>query len=333
MIETMVIALTFLSGFLGIFGINLVLTDLFEQDRRVEAKRQQELQQIRQREDVREKLREAQKAGKLTRQSESLSRLASMAQDDLHEEQRNPLDRVGDWLEQSGIRWTTGSLFRTLLIWSGVFGLLAALVTGNPVTTLIVASLGGLVPFLFVTWHRRKRMQQLLAQLPDALELMSRILRSGQTISQAMQSVSLELPAPLSTEFGYCYEQQNLGLPLQVALKDLCRRTAVLEVKIFVLAILVNRSSGGNLAQLLDNLAKTVRARFTLRGKIRALTAEGRLQAIMLLALPPAVFVLMLIVNNAYASKLFDYPQLIMATISSMAVGTFFIHRIVNFDF
>ena len=333
MIETMVIALTFLSGFLGIFGINLVLTDRFEQDRRVEAKRQQELQQIRQREDVREKLREAQKAGKLTRQSESLSRLASMAQDDLHEEQRNPLDRVGDWLEQSGIRWTTGSLFRTLLIWSGVFGLLAALVTGNPVTTLIVASLGGLVPFLFVTWHRRKRMQQLLAQLPDALELMSRILRSGQTISQAMQSVSLELPAPLSTEFGYCYEQQNLGLPLQVALKDLCRRTAVLEVKIFVLAILVNRSSGGNLAQLLDNLAKTVRARFTLRGKIRALTAEGRLQAIMLLALPPAVFVLMLIVNNAYASKLFDYPQLIMATISSMAVGTFFIHRIVNFDF
>ena len=333
MIETMIIALTFLSGFLGIFGINLVLTDLFEQDRRVEAKRQQELQQIRQREDVREKLREAQKAGKLTRQSESLSRLASMAQDDLHEEQRNPLDRVGDWLEQSGIRWTTGSLFRTLLIWSGVFGLLAALVTGNPVTTLIVASLGGLVPFLFVTWHRRKRMQQLLAQLPDALELMSRILRSGQTISQAMQSVSLELPAPLSTEFGYCYEQQNLGLPLQVALKDLCRRTAVLEVKIFVLAILVNRSSGGNLAQLLDNLAKTVRARFTLRGKIRALTAEGRLQAIMLLALPPAVFVLMLIVNNAYASKLFDYPQLIMATISSMAVGTFFIHRIVNFDF
>ena len=333
MIETMVIALTFLSGFLGIFGINLVLTDLFEQDRRVEAKRQQELQQIRQREDVREKLREAQKAGKLTRQSESLSRLASMAQDDLHEEQRNPLDRVGDWLEQSGTRWTTGSLFRTLLIWSGVSGLLTALVTGNPVTTLIVASLGGLVPFLFVTWHRRKRMQQLLAQLPDALELMSRILRSGQTISQAMQSVSLELPAPLSTEFGYCYEQQNLGLPLQVALKDLCRRTAVLEVKIFVLAILVNRSSGGNLAQLLDNLAKTVRARFTLRGKIRALTAEGRLQAIMLLALPPAVFVLMLIVNNAYASKLFDYPQLIMATISSMAVGTFFIHRIVNFDF
>lgn len=333
MIETTVIALTFLSGFLGIFGINLVLTDLFEQDRRVEAKRQQELLQIRQREDVREKLREAQKAGKLTRQSESLGRLASMAQNDLHEEQRGPMERLGDWLEQSGTRWTTGSLLRTVLIWAGVFGLLTALVTGSPVPTLIVASLGGLVPFLFITWHRRQRMQKLLAQLPDALELMSRILRSGQTISQAMQSVSLELPAPLSTEFGYCYEQQNLGLPLQVALKDLCRRTAVLEVKIFVLAILVNRSAGGNLAQLLDNLARTVRARFTLRGKIRALTAEGRLQAIMLLALPPAVFVLMLIANNAYAVKLFEHPQLIMATISSMAVGTFFIHRIVNFDF
>ena len=333
MIDTIVIVLTFLSGFLAVFGINLVLTDLFEKDRSAEAKRQKELQQIRQREDVRRKLRDRSKAGQLTRQAKSLSRLASMARDDLHEEQRSPADRICDWLEQSGTRWTTAILFRTILVCACTLGVLSALASASPVATAILAITGGLIPVVFVSWKRRQRMQKLLSQLPDALGLMSRVMRSGQTISQAMQSVSQELPAPLSIEFGYCYEQQNLGLPLQVALKDLCRRTAVLEVKIFVLAILVNRSAGGNLAQLLDNLAKTVRARFTLRGKIRALTAEGRLQAIMLLGLPPAVFLLMLIANNSYAVKLFEHPQMIMSTILSMAIGTFFIHRIVNFDY
>ena len=206
MVETLVLAFTFLAGFLGIFGINLIITDLFEQDRQEEVKRQQELHRIRQREMVRERLKADQLAGKLT-QSASLSKLAAAAQDELQDEQRSPMQRFSEWVEQSGTRWTTAKLIRVVTVWGLGIGLLFGLASRSILPALIAGSIAGSVPMLFITWHRRRRMAKLVSQLPDALELMSRIIRSGQTITQAMQSVSLESAAPLSTEFGYCYEQ------------------------------------------------------------------------------------------------------------------------------
>src|SRR5215831_2903505 len=111
-------------------------------------------------------------------------------------------------------------------------------------------------------------------------------------MSQALQAVADEFDTPISTEFAYCYEQQNLGLSPEVAMRDLARRTGLLEIKIFVLALLVQQQTGGNLAELLEKLADIVRERFRMRAKIKALTAEGRLQAIILLALVPLLFLL-----------------------------------------
>src|SRR5262249_57164429 len=122
--------------------------------------------------------------------------------------------------------------------------------------------------------------------LPDAFDLMARVIRAGQTMSQAIQSVADEFDQPLAGEFAYCYEQQNLGLSPEVALRDLARRTGLVEVKIFVLAMLVQQQTGGNLAELLDKLSGVVRERFRVPGKIKALTAEGRMQATVLLVLP-----------------------------------------------
>ena len=130
---------------------------------------------------------------------------------------------------------------------------------------------------------------------------MGRVIRAGQTMSQALQAVADEFPPPIAGEFAYCYEQQNLGLPPEAALRDLARRTGLLEIKIFVLALLVQQQTGGNLAELLDKLSDVIRERYQIRGKIKALTAEGRMQAIVLLALPPALFLIMLVMNRDYA--------------------------------
>src|SRR5205823_1277174 len=128
--------------------------------------------------------------------------------------------------------------------------------------------------------------------------------RAGQTTSQALQAVADEFDQPLAGEFTYCVEQQNLGLATEDALRDLARRTGLLEVKIFVLALLVQQQSGGNLAEILDKLAHVVRERFRVQGKIKALTAEGRLQAAVLLVIPIAIMCFMTVANQDYATSL-----------------------------
>src|SRR5439155_11050220 len=128
---------------------------------------------------------------------------------------------------------------------------------------------------------------------------------------QAMQAVADEFDPPVAAEFAYCYEQQNLGLSPEISLRDLARRTGLLEIKIFVLALLIQQQAGGNLAELLDNLATIIRERFKIRGKIKTLTAEGRVQAAVLLALPPGMFLLILILNRSYGQVLIDHPGLL----------------------
>ena len=179
-----------------------------------------------------------------------------------------------------------------------------------------------------------QRSEKLLSQLPDAFDLMWRVIRAGQTMSQALQAVADEFAPPIAGEFAYCYEQQNLGLPPETALRDLGRRTGLLEIKIFVTALLVQQQTGGNLAEMLDKLSGIIRERYQIRGQIKALTAEGRFQGIILLALP-AVHVLIDAVpeprlrrHPARAPR----PDRARRSISE-AFGAIWIRKIVNFDF
>jgi tight adherence protein B len=184
-----------------------------------------------------------------------------------------------------------------------------------------------------VSGARHKRQERLRTQFSDVLELMARVLRAGQTVTQAMNAVAEEFKPPISSEFAHCYEQQNLGLAPEIAFRDLALRTGILEIKIFVLAVLVHRQSGGNLAELFDKLSHIVRERFRIRGEIKSLTAEGRMQALILLVLPVVVWCLLFLINRPYAMKLVNHPSLIMATLVTMGVGTWWIRKIVNFDF
>ena len=185
----------------------------------------------------------------------------------------------------------------------------------------------------YVRYKRKARLAKLLSQLPDAFDLMSRVVRAGQTMSQALQAVADEFSQPIAGELSYCYEQQNLGLPPEVAMRDLARRTGLLEVKIFVTAVIVQPQTGGSLAEMLDKLSQMIRQRYRTQGHIQTLTAEGRMQAMILLALPVVMFFGFLIMMPDYEGKLLDHPGLIVATIGLEVVGALWIRKIINFDF
>ena len=194
-------------------------------------------------------------------------------------------------------------------------------------------ALASVIPIMYVASKRKQRLAKLLSQLPDAFDLMGRSMRSGQTISQAMQSVADDFSAPACDEFGYCCDQQNLGLSPESTMRGLARRTGLLEIKIFVLAVMVHRQTGGNLAELLDKLSTVIRERQRISGSIQALTAEGRAQMIVLLALPPLIFCVLFFINRPYATTLFNYPIVIIGTVAMMCIGAFFMRLIINFDF
>src|SRR5262249_4484097 len=240
--------------------------------------------------------------------------------------------RFTNMVEQSGLSLTPRQV---VLITIGV-----AVLFGAPIALLysilpgVCIGLGaGVLPVLYVWWPRRRRLEELMGQLPDALDLMARVSRAGQTMSQALQAVADEFDDPVGSEFALCFEQQNLGLPPEVALRELARRTGLLEIKIFVLAMLVQQQTGGNLAELLDKLATVIRERFRIRGKIRVLTAEGRMQAAVLLALPPLLLVAILFLNRQYGQILLDHPSLLVGMFISEVLGALWIRKIIHFDF
>jgi tight adherence protein B len=216
----------------------------------------------------------------------------------------------------------------------GALVFLPCLVLGQPWLLGTVFGLAAApLPMFYLAFLRNQRREKILEQLPEAFELMSRTLRSGQTIAQAFQAVSDETTPPVSREFGFCYEQQNLGLSPEAAMRDLSRRTGLLELRIFVMAVMIHRQTGGNLTELLDKLSRVIRERLKIRGAIKALTAEGALQAYILLALPPAMLGIIWLMNRPYAELLFEYYGLLIAASVSMTFGFLWMRRIINFDF
>jgi tight adherence protein B len=242
-------------------------------------------------------------------------------------------ERLDLMIDQSGLEITQR---RLLVIMAAIGGFTSVFVLMLPLNPLIVFPAGvaaGLLPLGYVLYKRRQRMGRLLAQLADAFDLMSRCIRAGQTVSQALQAVVDGFDAPIAGEFSMCFEQMNLGLPPEIAMRDLARRTGLLEVKVFVLAMLIQAQTGGNLAEMLEKMGGIVRDRFKIKSKIAALTAEGRLQALILLALPPVLFLIFFAVNPMYAGALLANPGLLIGMLILEILGALWIRKIVNFDY
>lgn len=173
---------------------------------------------------------------------------------------------------------------------------------------LVTAALGAL-PFAWLVLRRRKRIRQFTAQMPDALELVGRALRAGHGLAAGLRVVAEETAPPIAHEFGRVFEEQNLGIPIEDALRGLGERVPTMDVRFLVTAVIIQRSAGGDLAEILDKIGRLVRERFQIQGQVQALTGEGRLSGAVLLALPPGLLAVLYVLNPAYVNQLFTTPM------------------------
>jgi len=191
----------------------------------------------------------------------------------------------------------------------------------------------GVIPFLVLFFKRKQRLAAFAKQLPEALELISRALRAGHSLASGFKLVADEMGAPISIEFERCYEAQNLGVPLEEAIEEMTNRVPNLDLRFFATAVILQRQTGGDLAEILDKIGYLVRERFKIWGQIQALTGEGRLSGVVLLALPPGLFIVMYYLNPGYSMTLFTDPmghQMLAGAIIMQIVGAIVIKKIVN---
>ncbi|HEV3084829.1 MAG TPA: type II secretion system F family protein [Gemmataceae bacterium] len=174
------------------------------------------------------------------------------------------------------------------------------------------APLAGLVmffiPFMWLLNKRRVRLKQFASQLPDALELVARALRAGHSLAAGMHVVAEEMPSPISDEFGRVYEEQNLGIPIEDSMRNICERVPNLDLRFFVTSVAIQRQTGGDLAEILDKIGYVIRERYRILGQVKALTAEGRLSGVVLIALPFVLFLVMLHIKPDYIQLLWTEP-------------------------
>jgi tight adherence protein B len=315
------ISLAFFAGFAFVSGLNYLVADVIDDRRKHQA--------VRVREELR--LRSAERARAEWKNRElQYPMVAHAAKQDVD------LGLIAKWqlvVLQSGIAGIGAKAILILAVCLGIVGAgLTVFFTGKPLFGIPVAVVLGVAPIRWVFHRRKLRQKRLLKQLPDAYQMISRGLRSGQTIGQAMRAISDEVSSPLAEEFAYCWEQQNLGLTPEASLKELAKRTGILEIKIFVVALTINASSGGNLSLLLEKLSVVIRERDKMQDKVMALTAEGRMQAYMLVALPFGLAAMISVVNPTYILPLLDYKSVVAGMILWMGVGVMWMQSIIHFD-
>jgi len=215
----------------------------------------------------------------------------------------------------------------------GLLGAIGAWLAQAPLPLIPLAFfMAAMLPFGYLLWRRSSRLARFAKQLPDALELVARALRSGHSLSSGLHVVVEEMPAPISTEFGMAYEEQNLGVPLDQALKGMLKRVPNLDLKFFVTAVAIQRQAGGDLAEILDKIGHIVRERFKILGQVQALTGEGRISGIVLMALPIALFFAVYYLNPSYVMLLFEDPmgrKMIAVAVVMQILGAIAINKII----
>ncbi|AMR77089.1 type II secretion system F family protein [Cupriavidus nantongensis] len=240
------------------------------------------------------------------------------------------LDR---WLEQSGSTWSVAQLLGYCAM---VVLCTVALIPLLPLPASMVllgAVLTAMLPLLHVMRLRAKRLKQLEAQLPDAVDMISRALRAGHSFSGALSMVGQEMKAPIGPEFRTTFEEINYGVALDEAMTNLAMRVPVADLRYFVIAVLIQRESGGNLAEILDTIGTMVRERLKLFDKIRVLSAEGKMSAWVLGLLPFCTAGLILVVNPGFMNVLWEDPlglRMIGGALVSMSFGALWMRKIIR---
>ena len=247
---------------------------------------------------------------------------------------KNLTERMRDYIEQAGLDWDpTRTIYLSLLLALIGFNVFWYIIPRGEIISWIGVIVGAGAPFFFLYRKRFSRFRAFEAQFPDALEFVARAMKSGHAFSVSLEMLHKEFAAPLGSEFRRTFEEQNLGLPIEVALERLGTRIPLLDVRFFVSAVMLQKRTGGNLANLLENLAYLIRERFKLRARVRAVSAHGRISGLVLSMIPLVVAIMMFYTNPTYVLFFFDDPDgkiMMVVCIILQLLGFISIRKIVD---
>jgi tight adherence protein B len=236
-------------------------------------------------------------------------------------------------LEQANANLTVGRLL-AICCGMGLLGAVIAPIAGfHPGLAPALAVVAAVLPIMWLFMRRKSRFKKFAKQLPEALDLIARALRSGHSLAAAFDLVGQEVADPLGTEFTRVFEEQNLGIPLNEAMDDMTTRIPNLDLKFLTTAIILQRQTGGDLAEILDKLGHLIRERFKIWGQVQALTGEGRLSGVILLSLPPLLFLAIYNLNPDYVMVLFEDElgkKMLLVALVMQLLGALVIRKIVN---
>src|SRR5713226_2145663 len=249
------------------------------------------------------------------------------------------VSRLQTLLEQAGMTIRAGNLLIFSVISTAMVAASAYIIAGplahneRVLFTWAGAGLGAILPYSYAARRRTRRFQKFEELFPEAIDTLGRAVRAGHAFTMALEIVCNEFSEPVATEFRKLYEQQKYGMPVRDALVNLTERVPLVDVKFFVTAVMLQRETGGNLAELLDNLSYVIRERFKILRQVRVYTAQGRLTMMLLMAMPPVIVVTMLVMKAEFIRPLFADPighGFLAAGITLQTVGYFVIRRLIQ---
>jgi len=236
---------------------------------------------------------------------------------------------------QSGVKTTGSAIIMFSLGMAAGLGFLTALFVPQPIAAPVAAMLGAFMPFAWLKHKRSSRLKKFEEQFPEALDILSRATRAGHAFQTALGMAADEMPEPVGPELKKTFDQQNFGLPLREALNELADRIGILDVRFFVTAVLIQRDTGGNLSEILDNLATVVRERFKIQRQVRVHTAHGRFTGYVLLGLPAFLAVALSFINPDHMGLLFRERTgqlMLMGAMVLQAVGYVWIRQVIKIE-
>ncbi|MGA2389943.1 MAG: type II secretion system F family protein [Candidatus Sulfotelmatobacter sp.] len=240
---------------------------------------------------------------------------------------------IQEALTQAGMKFRAGNFLLLCTLCGAVLGLVATLYTHNPAIGWAALIIGAFLPYSVVSYRRQKRFEKFEGLFPEAIDTLARAVRAGHAFTTALELISSEVAEPLSGEFRKLYEEQKFGMPVRDALMNLTQRVPLVDVKFFVTAVMLQRETGGNLAEILDNLSYVIRERFKIQRQVKVHTAQGRMTMALLMAMPPAVVTILLIFSPEFVRPLFYDPLghvLLVSSIALQTIGYFVIRKVIK---
>jgi len=242
---------------------------------------------------------------------------------------------LGRWIDQSGMKASISGVLLTALALALLMALLAAALVRTAWALPIAAAIGFSVPFIVLKGKRGRRMRAFEEQFPEALDLISRALKAGHAFATGLKMVADEMQDPVGTEFRKTFDEQNFGLPMKDALDNLTFRVPLLDVRFFATAVLIQRETGGNLSEILENLSHVVRERFKILRQVRVYTAHGRFTGYVLLALPAVLCIALSFINPDHMNMLFREhmgQMMLMGALGMQILGFLWIKQVIKIE-